>query len=196
MPLSILRTVDATLEPVTTSQAKAHMRITDTAEDSYIESLITAARQHAEHLTERAFITQTWTMTLDRFPDYFGDIRLPKPLLISVSSITYVDLEGTTQTLSSSLYEVDARSQPGRIRPAYGQAWPSTREQLNAVTITYTAGYGATAASVPTAIKQAIMIVVAHWFEHREPVITGTIVAEVPMSATALLGPYRVANCY
>lgn len=196
MPLSLLRTVDATVEPVTTAQAKAHMRVTDTAEDAYIEALITAARQHAEHLTERAFITQTWAMKLDRFSDYFGDIRLPKPLLISVSSITYVDLAGDTQTLSSSLYEVDAQSQPARVRPAYGQAWPSTREQLNAVTITYTAGFGATAASVPKSIQQAILIMVAHMFEFREPVVAGTIVSEVPMSAMALLGPYRVGSVY
>lgn len=196
MPLSILRTVDATVEPVTAAEAKAHMRILNADDDTYIEGLITAARQHAEHYTERAFVTQTWTLKLDRFPDYFGDIRLPKPLLISVSSITYVDLDGTTQTLSSALYEVDAQSQPARIRPAYGQSWPTTRDQFNAVTITYTAGYGAAATAVPKAIKQAIMIMVAHWYENREPIITGTIVAEVPMSANALLGPYRVGNVY
>jgi uncharacterized phiE125 gp8 family phage protein len=196
MPLSLQRTVDATTEPVTLAEAKTHLRVVDTAEDDYITALIGVARQHAEMLTGRQFITGTFTLTLDRFPGYFGDITLPRPSLIGVSSITYIDLDGATQTVSPALYQVDAQSQPGRLRPAYAQSWPTAKEQMNCVTITFTAGFGAAASNVPKAIKQAVLLLVSQWFENREPLVIGTIVAQVPMTVDALLGPYRSGMVY
>lgn len=193
MPLTLNLTTAPTVEPVTTSEAFAHMRLSDESELTLVQSLITAARQHVESLTERALITQTWTLKLDEFPCW--EIKVPRPNLIAVSSITYVDTAGATQTLSSANYLVDASSMPGRITPAYGMSWPSTRCQNNAVTITFTAGYGA-AAAVPQALKLAILQLVAHWFEFREPVISGTIVANVPITVDRLIGPFRTGEVY
>lgn len=197
MPLTLTRTAEPALEPILLADAKAHLRIDDTTEDSYIDGLITAARFHIESLTERQLITATYVLRLDEFPCRYTDvIKLPRPNLIAVSGITYVDNDGVTQTHSSTLYQVDAASLPGRVMPAYGQVWPVTRPDLNAVAITYTAGYGATAALVPAPLRHAMKILVAHWFEHREPVVVGTIVSEIPMSVKSLLGPYRVGTIY
>lgn len=174
-------------EPVTTAEAKTHLRVTDSNSDTYIDTLIATARLACERETNRAFITQTWVLRLDSFPDV---IRLRKCPVISVSSIAYVDSNGDSQTLSSSLYQVDTSTEPARIIPAYGQTWPTTRSQINAVTVTFTCGYGG-ASSVPVAIKHAIKLLISHWFEVREPVVMGTIVASLPMSVQYLLDPYK-----
>lgn len=195
MPLTHYRSTDATTEPVTADEAKTHSRIEHSFDDDvYLPALIKAARMYAEDYTDRALITQTWTLKLDRFP-CDGMIVLPRARAIAVSSITYVDADGTSQTLSSSLYQVDASSEPGRVIPAWGESWPDTRTQMNAVTVVYTAGWGA-ASAVPEAVKMAMKFLIAQWYENREPIVTGTIVSEVPFTVKALLNPFRVATVY
>jgi len=178
------------IEPVTLNEAKEHLRVLHDDEDVYIESLITAARQMVESgeswSLDRSLITTTWRVILDGFPHC---IELPRPPLIAVSSITYLDTTNTSQTLSNTLYTVDTHNEPGRIAPAYNSIWPETLPHLNAVTITYTAGFGATAASVPMAVRQAILIAVADLYEvGRETNIVGTIVNQVPTIRNLLNG--------
>lgn len=185
--MALIRTSDAATEPVTTAEAKTHLRVTGTDDDTYIGTLITAARQYVETFLNRALITQTWEWRLDGFS--LWTLIVPMAPLISVTSIQYIDGEGTTQTLATTEYTVDAKSEPARIAPAYGKYWPATRYEMNAVTITFTAGYGA-ASAVPFQIKQAILLVIGHLYERREETITGTIIAEIPLGVQALLMPY------
>jgi uncharacterized phiE125 gp8 family phage protein len=124
---------------------------TNTTLDQLLARFIRTARQMAETATRRALITQTLDLYLDSFP--FWEVTLPRPKLQSVTSITYVDDNGVTQTLDTSLYLVDTTTEPARITPAFGEVWPTTRWQTNAVRIRYVAGYGATAASVPECVK-------------------------------------------
>jgi uncharacterized phiE125 gp8 family phage protein len=187
---ALTRTVDATIEPVTLTEAQDHLRQPIEEEIPYINALITAARQHCEAYTQRAFITQTWRYVLDGFP---GMISLPRPNLLAVSSIAYTDTNGDIQTIDAADYQVDTYSEPGRIIPAYGTYWPSTRAQMGTVVVTYTAGFGATAALVPKAIKQAMLILIGQWYENREATISGTTIANVPVAWEALLSPYCVA---
>lgn len=175
-------------EPVTTAEAKAHLRVTHSSEDTLIAALITAARQHVESVTRRALINQTWDLSLDYFPDI---IYLQKGRLQSVSSITYVDTDGTTQTLSSSLYTVDTKREPGRVIPAYGESWPSTRDHINCVTVRFVAGYGANASDVPQALKSAILLLIGQLFENREATAERAP-EEVPLAFNALVWPYRL----
>ncbi len=196
MPLTLTKTAEPATEPITLAEARAHLRVDDTSEDDYITALITVAREHAEALTDRQFITATYALRLDDFPRRSSDvILLPRPRLIAVSSIAYLDGSNVAQTLAADQYQVDASSEPGRIVPAYSLAWPSVYPVMNPVTITFTAGYGA-ATAVPKAIKQAILMTVAHFFENREPVVIGTITSDVPMTVKALLGPYRIGTVY
>lgn len=187
---SLRVTVAPTVEPVTLEEAKLHLRVDDdnTTEDDLIESLITVAREHAEAFTNRAFLQQTLRMKMDEFPCV---IQLPRPQLISVSSIQYVDTAGVTQTLSASLYRVDSDSDPARITPAYGQSWPSTQDITGAVTVTYVAGYGAAATAVPTGIRQAILMLIGTLYENREDIIAGVSAMELPLTSRVLLQPYR-----
>jgi uncharacterized phiE125 gp8 family phage protein len=183
------------VEPVTLAEAKVHLRQDVADEDALITTLITAARQWTETFTHRALITQTWDLKLDDFPCDDADLELPLAPVASVTSISYVDTTGATQTWSASSYQTDLptgpQAQRGRIAPAYAQYYPVPRSQLNAVTVRFVAGYGATGATVPESIRAAIKLMVGHWFERRTPVHIGNLVMPLPLSVESLLWPYK-----
>ncbi len=182
------------VEPVSLAEAKVHLRVDDDDSNDLIVALIAAARQHVESFTRRQLITQTWDYQLDAFPA--EAIVVPLAPVSAVSSISYLDSTGATQTWSSSNYRTDIPAGPWaqrpRIEPGYGISYPTTYGVLNAVTVRCVTGYGSTASTVPAAIRAAMKILIGHWFEHREPVVTGTIVAQMPMSVDALLWPFKV----
>lgn len=180
-------------EPVTAARAKRHARVEVSDDDDLFDDWIREARQKVEDRLDQSLITQTWKLYLDRFPDAddpaYPEIRLPRGPLQSVSSITYVDAAGTTQTLSASRYQADAKRRPGRVVPAVGYSWPAARAgTVNAVTVTYVAGYGASGSSVPQCLLQAIYLTVAHWNATRLP---GDLPPEVDgLLAQAWFGEY------
>lgn len=183
-------------EPLTTAEGKKHLEIDSsvTAHDTFIASLITATRIYAERYTNRALINTTFDLFLDQFPPGDETILLPRAPLSSVTSVTYVDGDGASQTWSSSAYDVSASREPGRVRLAYSENYPATRDQADAVTVRFVGGYGATASSVPQPIKQAMLLLLGHWFENRESVVVGTIAAPAPLAATALLDSYTFGD--
>ena len=180
-------------EPVSTSEAKSHLRVDTTADDTLIGTLITAARQHVENHLRRALITQTWELVMDAFPA--GDvIRLPRPPLVSVTSIKYTDVAGSESTFSSAAYVVDTDSTKGRVVLKSGESWPSdTLAAANGVRVRYVAGYGS-AAAVPNPIRQAVLLLIGTLYENRESVLVaqGVTVAQLPFGVEALLMPYRI----
>ena len=179
-------------EPVSTSEAKSHLRVDTTADDTYIGTLITVARQNVESHLRRALISQTWEVVLDDFPA--GVIRLPKPPLASVTSIKYTDDEGNESTDSSDNYVGDSDTEPGRVVLKSGESWPSdTLAAANGVRVRYVAGYGS-AAAVPNPIRQAILLLIGTLYENRESVLVaqGVTVAQLPFGVEALLMPYRI----
>lgn len=159
---------------------------TNTTADPELRALIVAARQYCETFTGRAFITRTLRLTLDAFPWCENHINLPRPNLLTVTSVQYVDTNGDTQTFSSSDYSVDTASLPGAIRLGYGKSWPSTRCQPNAVTITFTAGYGPARSDVPETIRAAMKLYIGDLYENRESSIIGTIQTDNPTVAALL----------
>jgi uncharacterized phiE125 gp8 family phage protein len=182
-------TSEPATEPVTTAEAKVHCRVEGADSDEYLAQLVTDARRHVEDITGRALINQTWTAKADRFDECFELRHNP---VSSVSSVTYVDTDGVTQTATGSLYTADTDHLPARVYLAYGQSWPSTRSQRKAVTITYVAGYGAAASAVPGPLKHAIKFLVGHWFDNREPVVLGTSSTSIPLTVQRLINPYII----
>ncbi len=174
-------------EPITLDEAKAHVFVLNGDYDEYINSLITAARVVCETKARQTLVTTTWRQRLPCWPSC-GVIELLRPPLVSVTSVTYVDENGATQTLAGANYTTDVNSKPGRILRAYGATWPSLRYEGVAapVTIQFVAGYG-DAADVPSPFKHAMKLLIGHWFKQREEVNIGSIVNEVPMAAEALL---------
>lgn len=175
------------VEPVSLAEAKAHLRVSAATEDALIGSLISAARQVAEHELRRALLTQTWQRTLDFFP---SAIELAYPPHQSVTHVKYLDPAGVQQTLNPAGYEVDSEREPGWIVPAYGYTWPETLDRINAVEVRFVCGWSA-AADVPATIRQWILLMVAHYFENREASVPGVSIAPLPFIA-GLLDPYRV----
>jgi uncharacterized phiE125 gp8 family phage protein len=180
-------------EPVSASEAKSHMRVDTTADDTYIGTLITVARQNVENHLRRALINQTWELVLDEFPA--GVFRLPKPPLVSVTSIKYTDEDAVEATFSSANYLVDTDTEPGRVVLKNGVSWPAvTLKEAGAVRVRYVAGYGAAGSNVPQAIRQAILLVIGSLYENREDVLVaqGVTVTTLPFGVEALLASYRV----
>jgi len=182
------------VEPVTLTEAKLHLRLATTAalaaaytaEDDLLNALIVAARTWAEDYTHRAFITRTWEATLQSWPT--GAILLPWP---PFGAVSLIEIEGDTWDSDEYLVSIE-----GAIVPL--DTWPdlSTYEDRVAdpIVITYTSGFGATAATVPATVRQAILLLSGGWYGQRESILVGVAGQDAPMGVKALLDPYRWMN--
>lgn len=186
--MGLVRTVPPTNPPVTLAEAKQQIGLVDAAHDQHVDRLIQAATEQAESLTWRALVTQTWRLALAGFPPC--RLWIPRPPLQSLV-IEYTDESGAEQTLDASQYKVAFDSVPAFVEPAYGTTWPATRPEAEAVRVTFVAGYGPDSTSVPQRVRQAILLLVANWFAHRESVVTGTIASELPQNARWLLESFK-----
>ena len=136
--MSLTVTTPPTVDPISVDDVKCNLGIEGHDDDSQIASRIDAVRDAAEGVLWSALLTQTLTLKIDcGFPSC---IVLPRAPLQSVTSITYIDQNGDTQTLATDQYTVDTDSKPGRIVPAYNVTWPSTRYVIQAVTVEFVAG--------------------------------------------------------
>lgn len=181
-------------EPFSTVEAKTHLRVDHSTEDTYIESLIIAARVHVEGCTNRALITQTWKAFYDKWPCHF---LLPYAPLQSVTHVKYTDVAGTQTTLATTEYEVDTVREPGLIRLAYGKSWPSVMlKYTNPIEIQFVCGYGDDSTDIPMPIRQAMLLLIGHWYDNRDAVTIGNTAASVSeplkLGVDALLASYRV----
>lgn len=179
----------------TPAEALEFLRVDDETKDTNLVTRLTAAgREQAGQFTGRAFITQTWDLHLDDW--WAGTLELPKAPLQSVTSISYVDSSGVTQTFASSNYVVDAPSgdfaEKGRIGLADGASFPLLDPVINSVTIRFVAGYGDTRNDVPEGIRTGTLMYVADMYENRQSVVTGSTVAASPQTAESVLTPYKV----
>lgn len=183
-------------EPISSAELKLQCRIDsgDTSEDTLLAIYIKAARQQAEFKTGRALITQTWEQTLDEFPAASeADIRLLKPQVIAITSVEYIDTDGDLVEMDSADYTLDAYTSPGYLLPAEDTDWPSTDDVINAVTITYTAGFGANASDVPADIRNWILMTAAAMYANREAIDMAGKSKELPNRFyDSLLDPWIV----
>jgi uncharacterized phiE125 gp8 family phage protein len=180
-----------------------HSRIdsASVAEDELISSLISAAASACETFTGRQLITATWDVWLDSWWEkgiyQDGALLIPYPPLQTITHVKYVDTEGTLQTWDPAerIEEIPTgeKAQKARIVPAYGIAWPSIRRQPKAVQIRFVAGYGASAASIPTALKQGMLLRFGEFYDRREESSLGVSVMPNLKAAEALWWPFRVA---
>ncbi len=197
-----IRPVHGTVhEPVSLEEARLHLRLDATGsppshpDDSLVEAIIIAARLSAQKYTGLVIASQTYQLALDAFPE--GGISLETWPVSSITSITYVDEAGATQTLAATEYELDTFVVPAMAQLKYQKSWPKTRAQHNAVIVTFVAGFTNNQVSpndnpTPESIKQAMLLTIGHLYANREAINVGNIVTEVPLGATYLLTQYRI----
>lgn len=183
----------ATSAVITASEFKTHARVYHTQDDTYIATLILVATQCIEHETRRALINRSFTLQLDGFPAD-GEIILPRSPLSTVSSVTYTDSAGATQTLSASDYNTYSVNGVGRVMLKSTASWPSTQGTGNLdVSVNFTAGYGATSASVPVALKQAVLLQATHLYDNRTAVAPAQLY-EIPRAVERLVVQYHTGD--
>jgi uncharacterized phiE125 gp8 family phage protein len=156
-----------TAEPISLGEAKEHLRIDGPDEDALIQTYIKAARRHLEWRTGRTIIETVYEMTYDRWPS--GALVLPRatPLTV-VGFIKYTDSTGVQTTWSDTEYVLDLYNQPGCVKPAYGESWPSfVAYPVNPILVRYTAGADPSDA-IDETLQIPIFLLVAGMFENRE----------------------------
>lgn len=185
-------------EPVSVDDLKQNHGITISDDDEMLQDLIEDAREYVERSVWGgvALLTQTWDLTLPRFPCGAESLPLPRPPLQSLTHVKYFDGNNQLTTLyestgtTSSLIVTTPHRAPGTLTPAVSTQWPATICRPDAVQIRFVAGY-ASAAACPKLFRRAINMLVGHWYLNREATIVGGEAKEVPHAVEALIGLSR-----
>lgn len=193
---SLTRITQPAVEPVSLTAAKSQCRVDTEAEDAYIQGLISVARQYVEDILDITICTTVWEATYDLFPVW--TLVLPRPPMQAQNvTVTYRNGDGSATAITSdaSRFQVDARTIPGRIYPLYASTWPPVRGDENSVVVRWSAGYGDDGQNVPPVVKHLILVLVAGWFDMRQPAVVGapTVVPYTfeTLLAAANMGVYR-----
>lgn len=203
---------------ITRTEAKGQLRIKEDeiSEDSFIDDLIRQATRIVELMARRQFITATYVKSLESFEDdrnvkhpsdnhdhhdhNNGDnhdvIILEHPPLQTLEEIKYIDPDGNEQILDLNDVQIDTFKEPGRIKPTFGKSWPSTRSQFNSVLIKYKAGYGDDGSKVPDEVKRAVKLMVSHYFENRDLVLTTNDVEQIefPIGLMTIINQFGLSE--
>ena len=188
--MALVMTSPAAVEPVSLAEAKADLRVDGTADDNLIRSLIVTSRLHIEAALGLALITQSWQLLLDAWPK---SRRVPLPMR-PIRDVSAVGVRGDDDSLEAvppSAFILDGTGNPARLVWRNAATAIDPGRPVNGIEITFTAGFGDTPEDVPAPIRHALVLLVAHWYEHREPVEIGAAATAIPSMVSELLLPYR-----
>lgn len=177
--------------PLTLTEAKRQLRIeeSETAFDADITALVKAANDWVYATCHVTLITTDYNAIFESFPQC-RRFKLPGFPISAIESVDYIKPDGT---LDAAGFQLDSIQVPASIYPEVGEQWPEVQaDRIDAITIEYAAGYGTTSAAVPELAKHLLRLLVAHWFKHREAVVTGTISKEIEIAADNLMKLLRV----
>jgi uncharacterized phiE125 gp8 family phage protein len=190
-------------EPVQLAEARAHLRVDNTAEDALIAGFITAARMAVEADTGRCLLPQDWELRMPCFGTWHseahgvtpGEVRLPHAPIIAVQAVATAGANGVETVLATTAWQASIPSGPAAsraiLRPAAGQCWPTPEPGvLDAVRIRYRAGY-ASVSAVPAPLRAAILLMVGDLFANREAASAANV-TDNP-ACMRLLNPYRLS---
>lgn len=190
MPIPVLVTAP-TVDLLTLKEAKNHCRVDTSDDDEFIDGLIASVTSYLDGyagVLGRALLQQTWKM---EHANFSADLCIPLGNVLSVDAVKYYDTNNTQQTASASLYELVLEPGSAEVCLKYGQSWPVAYMRRDAIEVTWKAGYGTTAASVPSAIRHAALLLLGHWYNNRGAA-TDTPFSELPMGVAASLAPHRI----
>mgnify|MGYP001569730960 CR=1 FL=1 len=180
------------IPPITLQQAKDQCRVDTTAEDTYLTALVLEATNYIQQNTNLQLITAIYKQYLDEFPVSDKPIRLRSAPLQSITSITYVDTAGVTQTWAATKYEADQRKIPGEVRPIESESYPDTKDVVNAVVITFKSGFGDATVDVPENILRAVKLLVNFWYDKRLTVTAAGQDIDIPKAVQSLLNLHNL----
>lgn len=179
-------------EPVSVAEAKAHLRLETDADDALVASLSLTSRLHIEAALGLALTSQDFTLVLDRWPKS-GHVEFPVRPVAAVSAVRVLAIDGTPEIIAPQTYLLDAAAVPPKlVGTGTGTPWPAPGRAAGGIEIDLTAGYGPTPGDVPAPIRQAILMLVAHWYEHRDPIEIGQPATAIPDAVSGLLKSYVV----
>jgi uncharacterized phiE125 gp8 family phage protein len=179
-----------TVEPVSLAEAKLHLRVDTDAEDTLIQSLIMASRLHIEAALDLALITQTWRDHRDAWPRS-RTINLPLRPVQGVTAIRILTDDDESRLLDPDAFILDGSANPARLVWRSTGIAPAPNTAANGIEIDFVAGFGDEPSDVPQPIRQALLLLTAHWYENREPVEIGAAATVIPGIISELLSPYR-----
>lgn len=183
---ALSRITDAASEPITTADAKDHLRVTTSDDDAYIDALISVARNYVETITGRSMLEQTWVASFDSTE--FSCLYLPRPPLIAVTLVKYRDtVDGTLQTADSSTYEVNSMEEPAVVKFEELPEYDATKQ--NPLQVTFTSGHS----TVPRELIHAMKLLISHWYRTRSSVTNAKEIepSVVPIAFSALVAPFK-----
>ena len=197
----------ATVLPVTLVEAKAHLRVDFSTDDTLITTLIWVATEYTEKRLGRAITSQTWDMYFNDWDEAlandanYENIYIPFSPLQSITHIKYYDTNNVQQTITATEYDVDIISEPGLVALSATNTtgWPALYDRPNAIVIRFIAGYGAASTNVPETIRACIKLLVSHFYENREGVVTGQGIAAqipIPKQIEDLFGMFSINHNY
>jgi uncharacterized phiE125 gp8 family phage protein len=178
--------------PVSLDDAKQHLRVLNNEQDTYIAELVQKAGEYVESAAGRTLVNRSWQLVLDGFG---GGVELLRPPVVEVTAVSYLDTTGTEIALPETEWRLAQGFVP-KLVPAVGKSFPTTAKEQDAVRVTYTAGFGVDAEAVPLQLRQAIVLLVHHWFVNREAVTVGGNMSpqKVPMAVDDIISHFRIAR--
>jgi uncharacterized phiE125 gp8 family phage protein len=185
--MSALLLVPPASEPLTLVEAKAFLRVEHGDDDDVITALIAAARVHVEAMTRRALLLQTWRFVRDAWPGCGRFAPRIGPLRELVAARVF-DADGAARDIDGESFVVDAAA---NVIAAPCFALPAPGRAQAGIALDVLCGYGADATDVPADLRQAIRLLLAHWYDNRVATGDGAV---VPAGVRALLAPYRMLS--
>jgi uncharacterized phiE125 gp8 family phage protein len=183
MPAILL--VPPSAEPLSLAEAKAYLRVEHDADDAIIAALVAAARGHVEALTRRALLLQSWRVVLDAWPrDGRLSLRIG-PLRALLAARTF-DAAGIPHAIDVQNFVLDTAA---NVIASPCWALPAPGRSIAGIELDIACGFGATPADVPEPLRQAVRMLLAHWYDNRGVLSPGS--APLPIGVAALLAPYR-----
>jgi uncharacterized phiE125 gp8 family phage protein len=190
MPVAWKVTVAPASLPVTLDEFKAHARIDEDYQDALILQYLASATEQTEIESERAFISRDVDVW---YPCWGRRFRLPRSPLIEIDGVFYTDINGDEQTVDSADYAALVQMEPPSIELGERYTYPGLASTAMPVKISAVLGYGS-AVDVPPQAKQAIMLMAAHHYEIREPIIVGTTAQPIARTFRSLIESIRVPS--
>jgi len=182
---------------INTADLQKHCEIAtaDSSHDDYLDLLLVAAVELFEEMTGCHLLSRTADYYIDKLPRADTDsIYFPHYPVTSIGDLQYKTSEGTQTYTTGNLVRSTTRK-PASLAPVEGASWPDPLDEPDSVIIKdVVTGYGAD--SIPTSLKQSLLLLVGFWFENRQSVITGSIASELPFATKIIWETYRLRCGY